>query len=61
MGKIEYKNIHTGDVVTIKKRDVVRNNPSDFAVYVLSDGERWQVALFDEHYEEVTKAKAKKS
>lgn len=53
MAETEYKNIHTGKVVRIKKRDVVRSNPSDFAIYDLSDGTRWQQNLFHQHYEEV--------
>ena len=61
MEKVEYRNIHTGELVRIRRSEVVRSNPSDFAVYVLSDGTRWQIALFNQHHEEVTTTKVKKS
>lgn len=41
--KMEQKcqNIHTNELLTILRVEIVDSYPKSFTVYVLSDGERW--------------------
>ena len=45
---MKYRNIHTGDVVVVKKVEYVSNPPIE--VNELDDGTRWNTELFHQHF-----------
>lgn len=52
----EHENIHNGDRVSIVKSEKVvlnRYTGATTIVYTLSNGERWQSAIFHEHWRKV--------
>jgi len=41
MKKEQFQNIHTGEIKTLEKIEIVKNNPENITVWVMTDGTRY--------------------